>query len=81
MKNNNFNILFWGFTAIIGYFILGIALPIILAVGITPLALFLYIPIAALGAAFLGYLGNLEYEDDCESSFWYKFIDLVDWFM
>lgn len=81
MKNNNFSILFWGFTAIIGYVFLGFALPIILSVIITPLFLFLYIPIVALGAAFIGYLSNLEYEDNVEDTFWYKFIDLVDcWF-
>ena len=80
MKNNTFSILFWGFTIIIGYIILGLFLPIFLAINVTAWALLLYIPIIALGVAFFGYLMEVTDEED-EDNFWYRFMDIVEyWF-
>jgi predicted ABC-type exoprotein transport system permease subunit len=80
MKNNTFSILFWGFAIIIGYIILGFALPILLAINVTAWALLLYIPIVALGIAFFGYLMEVTDEED-EDNFWYCFMDIVEyWF-
>ena len=77
---NNFSILFWGFLGIVGYIVLGIILPLVMAIRITAWCLILYIPIISVGLAFLGYISNLEYEED-EDTFWYRFIELVeDWF-
>ncbi len=80
MKNNTFSVLFWGFTIIIGYIILGLSLPIVLAVCVTAWSLLLYIPIVAAGMAFYGYLEEI-YDEDDEDDFWYRFVDIVDyWF-
>lgn len=80
MKNNTFSILFWGFTIIIGYIILGLFLPIFLAINVTAWALLLYIPIIALGVAFFGYLMEATDEED-KDNFWYRFMDIVEyWF-
>lgn len=78
--SNNFRILFWGFMGIVGYILLGSVLPIVMAIHITAWCLVLYIPIIALGMAFVGYMYNLEYETD-KDAFWYRFADLIeDWF-
>ena len=80
MKNNTFSDLFWGFTIIIGYIILGFVLPIILAVYVTAWSLLLYIPIIALAVAFVGYLIEITDEED-EDNFWCRFMDIVEyWF-
>ena len=77
---NNFGILFWGFMGIVGYVLLGVSLPIVMAINITAWCLVLYIPVIALGLAFAGYISNLEYKTD-EDAFWYRFADLIeDWF-
>lgn len=77
---NNFSILFWGFMGIVGYILLGICLPIVMAIHITTWCLVLYIPIVSVGLAFVGYISNLEYETD-RYGFWYRFIDLIEnWF-
>lgn len=77
---SNFSILFWGFMGIVGYILLGICLPIIMAIYITSWCLVLYIPIIATGLAFKGYIYNFEYETD-KDAFWYRFVKLVeDWF-
>lgn len=80
MKNNTFSILFWGFAIILSYIILGLFLPIFLAINVTAWALLLYIPIIALGVAFFGYLMEVTDEED-EDNFWYRFMDIVEyWF-
>lgn len=80
MKNNTFGILFWGFAIILSYIILGLFLPIFLAINVTVWALLLYIPIIALGVAFFGYLMEVTDEED-EDNFWYRFMDIVEyWF-
>lgn len=80
MKNNTFSILFWGFAIILSYIILGLFLPIFLAINVTAWALLLYIPVIALGVAFFGYLMEVTDEED-EDNFWYRFMDIVEyWF-
>lgn len=80
MKNNTFSVLFWGFVIIIGYIILGLFLPIFLAINVTAWSLLLYIPIIALAVAFVGYLAEVTDEED-EDNFWYRFMDIVEyWF-